>query len=429
MKKYKIITLGCKVNRFESDAISASLDALDFKQSQKTEDLEIYIINTCAITGKASMQSRQEIRKALRLKEKNKNLKVIATGCFVQTEPYEIRNIEGIDIIVGNADKHNIPYLIADNKEILIKNIFEEKEFAHIPITLKKTRQRQVLKIQDGCSCFCSYCIVPYARGASRSMKFDDVIEYIKKLDSLSFKEAVLTGINLGCYGEDLSPKTDLFSLLKYIDEKKLIHRVRLSSIEPDKLSSEIIKLVSESNTFCDHFHIPLQSGDDEILKKMKRPYTKNFFENLIMKIAQLMPNAAVGIDIMAGFPEESEKAFENTYSLIEKLPISYLHVFPFSPRKNTLAEKFKNKVASIEIKKRAKKLRMLGEEKKERFYESQKGRIIEAIIESEFKKGMLKARTSNYLTALIKGDTDLVGKIVKVKMTPQINKLSYYSL
>jgi threonylcarbamoyladenosine tRNA methylthiotransferase MtaB len=406
--KYKIVTLGCKVNAFDSDTIKAALDNSGCKQADKEDKPDVYIINTCTVTSRAGMQSRQEIRKAVRLKEKNKNLKIIATGCYAQTEPYEIEKIKGVDIIIGNTDKHSIPNLIV-----------KSEIFSDILIPTKSDRTREFLKIQDGCSAFCSYCIVPYARGASKSMEFETVIKSLKRLKENFFNEVVLTGIHLGCYGLDLTPKTSLYNLLKYISEKRPIHRIRISSVEPKEFYYEMIELISKSDVICDHFHIPLQSGDDEILKKMNRPYNSNYFEDLINSIKKLMPNAAIGVDVIAGFPQESENAFKNTYSLIEKLPISYLHVFPFSPRKNTPAEKFSGKVPSIEIKKRATKLRKLGVLKRALFYESQKGRTIEAVIESEskIKKGLFQARTSNYIPVLVKADAHMKGEIVNVRI------------
>jgi threonylcarbamoyladenosine tRNA methylthiotransferase MtaB len=419
--KFFITTLGCKVNQYESDAIAQHLRGSGCAFVLREEKADLCIINTCAVTQKASMQSRQAVRQAIR---SNPGARIIVTGCYAQTEPDEIRKIKGVHDIIGHADKHKIPELILSIEKkagpspaLIRRNIFLEHDFKQIPATVLANRTRQFLKIQDGCDTFCTYCIVPYARGRSRSMPLENILENIKQLKQAGYHEVVLTGVHLGAYGLDLSPPASLTELLIRIHKSKTIDRVRLSSIEPLELTDDIIKLVAETDSFCHHFHIPLQSGDDLILKKMHRPYTRSFFKDLVIKINKSIPDAAIGVDILVGFPGETEKAFENTYSLIEELPITYLHVFPFSPRSGTPASGYQHKVPSEVIKARCQKMRVLGNGKKRDFYKKIIGAKVEVLIEGKRDRstGFLKGITSNYVPVLVKGDDDLENTMVQV--------------
>ncbi len=403
-KNFKIITLGCKVNLFESESIASALIKAGYQQTKSDKNTDIIIVNTCAVTSKAAMQSRQALRKAARLKGADKKRKLIAAGCYAQIGHEEIKKIDNIDAIIGHLNKHNIAEIILtnsyDNYTFEKKDIFSEKNFSCMPAVPIGFRSRPFLKIEDGCSSFCSYCIVPYARGKSRSMPFDTVLDSLEKFGNAGYYEAVLTGINIGNYGSDLVPSTNFFELLKTIKKTKPVGRIRLSSIEPLHLTQDIIKLAADSDILCRHFHMPLQSGDNKILSKMKRNYKAENFENIVKKIAKLMPNAAIGADIIAGFPGETEEAFNNTYQLIKKLPISYLHVFPFSARKGTPAANFSEQIPSNIIKKRASKLRKLGKIKKTIFYNRMEDLIFETVIEKKDKQNpdLLKGVTSNYI-------------------------------
>ncbi len=429
MKNFFITTLGCKVNQYESDGIATKLELNGWKRKNDSKDADICIINTCAVTSKAAMQSRQTIRSIIRA---NPNAEIIVTGCYAQTAPDEIKKIKGVHCITGHKDKFNIADAVLLQEKNIIKNADQAKydllpfpksnqctdnRFYSFSPAVTGNMTRAYLKIQDGCNAFCTYCIVPYARGRSCSMPENDVIEHLETLKEKGYTEAVITGIHAGMYGLDFKKKSSLFMLLKKIDKLKPIHRIRLSSIEPRELTDDIIELASESSTICDHFHIPLQSGDDEILKRMKRSYDTEFFRNLILKIHSLMPYAAIGVDILQGFPGESEKAFKNTYDLIKKLPVSYLHVFPFSPRKGTPAFNYPDKVKPEILKYRCSVMRELGREKKRQFIKNNIGRKIESIIQNKRDKetGMLKAVTSNYLTVLVSGEDQLKRKIVEI--------------
>lgn len=408
-KTYSIITLGCKVNQYESDAIADRLNNVGWIQAKNLTDVDCYIINTCTVTQKASMQSRQEIRQAIRT---HPNAIIVVTGCYAQTEPTAIQSIDGVHMIVGNTDKHRIPELILKSSDIhlphlLVQNIFCEKQLNHPYLTAFGIRTRPFVKIQDGCNAYCTYCIVPYARGRSRSLHPDGVLNCLMAIGDTGYKEAVLTGIHLGAYGLDLDPPINLVDLLKLIHDRRLINRIRLSSIEPKEISNELIQLISNTDKICHHFHIPLQSGDNEILKRMNRPYDRQYFYDLVHTIHEQIPDAAIGVDILIGFPGETDQAFEQTYSLIEQLPVTYLHVFPFSPRKGTVAYDYDQKVPVSVIKKRCAHMRLLGNRKKNIFYRKQLGKIVHVLIEDAANESQkfVKGISSNYIPVFLTGD------------------------
>ncbi|MFH1991997.1 MAG: tRNA (N(6)-L-threonylcarbamoyladenosine(37)-C(2))-methylthiotransferase MtaB [Pseudomonadota bacterium] len=434
MPNFTVTTLGCKVNQYESDAIAQSLKNAGCTLLPGKTNADVCIINTCTVTHKASMQSRQAVRQAIR---NNPGAHVIVTGCYAQIEPDAIRKIKGVHAIVGHADKHRIPETIicafqADQKDrpqtvSVCRDIALECDFQQMPVAASGSRTRIFLKIQDGCNTFCSYCIVPYARGRSRSLPLENVLEYVHTIQQAGCREVVLTGVHLGAYGLDLSPKRDLFTLLNRIQEFSTINRVRLSSIEPFELTHDIIRLVAESQRLCHHFHIPLQSGDDLVLKKMNRPYTRSFFRDLVLKIHELIPDAAIGVDILVGFPGETEAAFKNTYSLIQELPVTYLHVFPFSSRAGTPASRYSHKVSSGIIKTRCEQMRVLGSVKKSGFYKKFIGQKVEVLFESkrDSSTGYLKGLTSNYIPALANAKDDLKNTLVQVKIDKLFNNNS----
>lgn len=422
----KIKTLGCKVNQCESDAMAKTIE--NSMDSAKTigGESDVVIINTCTVTQKASMQSRQAIRKAIR---KNPNARVLVTGCYAQTAPKEIAAIEGVHAIIGNRDKTKIlETLSKDKKEkgplLFCRDINDQRIFSTFSHTAFGDRTRPFLKIQDGCNAFCTYCIVPHARGRSRSMTAKTVMGQVTSLDEKGFKEVVLTGIHLGYYGADLEPKSSLVKILSSIKNNQAIGRIRISSIEPKELNREIIDLAAQKETdkgvLCRHFHIPLQSGDKTILKKMGRPYDPEFFKSLIHGIKRILPDAAIGADILMGFPGETEKAFENTYSLIESLPVSYLHVFPYSPRKGTPAYSYPDRIDERVVKKRCKMMRTLGMEKRKAFYESQLGKTGRILVEEtrDGKTGFLKGFTSNYIPVQFSGADHLYNTFQMVKIS-----------
>lgn len=422
-KRYEIITLGCKVNQSESAIISAGLnagglggivhDTQDAGPEPSGDETVLCIINTCTVTEKASMQSRQAIRRAIR---NHPHARIIVTGCYAQTQPEEIKKIKGVHDIIGNPEKSSLP-------ERLLSDLIPEAPFpvmgAHRGIPAFDHRTRAFLKIQDGCNAHCTYCIVPKARGRSRSMPFSEVLNSLAQLERAGHREIVLSGIHLGAYGKDLSPATTLSELLCAIEAAPIAARIRLSSIEPGELSDEIISLSAQSEKICRHFHIPLQSGDDGILKKMGRPYSRSYFRERVLSIHERMPDAAIGVDTLIGFPGETDAAFEQTLELIRTLPVSYLHVFPFSPRGNTPAAKFEGRLPADIVKSRCQLMRALGASKKQDFFRRFMGDTATVLVEGkrDIATGLLKGTTSNYISVLMEGPDELRNSMVRVTL------------
>ena len=424
--KYTITTLGCKVNQCESSALGRLLETSGYRPTQLDDKTDLIVINTCTVTGKAAMQSRQAIRQAVR---NHPEAKIVVTGCYAQTAPDEIQAIDGIEYIVGHGDKLAIARVIesltpaTDGPALIHQNIQKIRSFAPMPTVAPDSRTRAFLKIQDGCNAFCTYCIVPHARGRSRSMPVKDVLNHLRDLTQAAFKEVVLTGIHLGAYGKDLQPKTSLYDLICAIQQHNVVDRIRLSSIEPAEVEGNLIALTAApASPLCPHFHIPLQSGDDAILKRMGRPYTRGQFIQTIEIIRRALPYSAVGIDVLVGFPGENDDAFDRTFDLIKSLDITYLHVFPFSPRKGTPAADFKDKIPEYIVKERCRRLRQLGEEKKAAFYRSNISRSVNVLIEKcDEKSGQSKGMSENYLPVVlpdtqIEENTIVTARIQNVK-------------
>ncbi|MDY6903051.1 MAG: tRNA (N(6)-L-threonylcarbamoyladenosine(37)-C(2))-methylthiotransferase MtaB [Thermodesulfobacteriota bacterium] len=425
MRTFIIKTLGCKVNQYESEVISAGLVASGWERAAGSwGPADLCIVNTCTVTGRGDMQSRQMIR---RLRRENPQSIVIATGCYATTGAEELDATNCVDRVVPHSDKHRVPAIaegIMAHHPVASGPLERTHGFFECRLTMPGTdasgsRTRPFLKIQDGCNAFCTYCIVPYARGRSVSMPPDDVLAAVRALGDAGYHEVVLTGIHIGAYGLDLSPPTSLYALLCRILESGNIKRIRLSSIEPRELTDDLIQLAADHDGICDHFHIPLQSGADAILKKMGRPYMSSFFADRVERIKALMPHAAIGADILAGFPGEDDRAFEETCDLIVSLPVTYLHVFPFSPRKGTPAWDYSDHVPPAVIKERTTRLRHLGNAGKTAFSAGEQGRILYVPVEGKRDQdsGRLKGVTANYLTVLFDGPDDLKGAFVPVKI------------
>ncbi|NNJ99199.1 MAG: tRNA (N(6)-L-threonylcarbamoyladenosine(37)-C(2))-methylthiotransferase MtaB, partial [Desulfatitalea sp.] len=349
---------------------------------------DLVIINSCTVTGRAAMQSRQAIRQARR---DHPHARIVVTGCYAQTAPNDIGAIEGVDLIIGHADKLALAkhlVMLDDDGHASPKwvhqPIDQARRFAPLPAVSMETRTRAFLKIQDGCNTRCTYCIVPYARGRSRSMPVADVLMHLERLAIDGFREVVLTGIHLGAFGLDANPPTNLGTLLSRILACPSIERIRLSSIEPTEVDEHIIGLIANGHgRLCRHLHIPLQSGDDDLLRRMGRPYTRDLFARAIHLVHRHLPEAAIGMDVMAGFPGETEKAFQRTVALVRRLPVSYLHVFPYSPRPGTPAADLDKKVPERITKARCRVLRHLGREKHAAFLNAMIGKELKVLIES----------------------------------------------
>ncbi len=374
------------------------------------------VVNTCIVTQRASYQSRQAIRRAIR---ENPEGTVAAVGCYAQVFPEELLDIKGLDIVAGNPVKARLPEFLGSFKKglqpVVISGGLSVQAFSSVLPTSERTRG--LLKIQDGCDSFCSYCIVPRARGRVRSLEPERVLSALMGMAEQGHKEVVLTGIHLGRYGADLKPPMGLKDLLFLVSRQNLPLRIRLSSVEPKELDKEIVEMAASEGWLCRHFHIPLQSGDSGILKSMNRQYNADEFRELIENIHARIPLAALGVDIMAGFPGEDEQAFLRTYRLVEDLPLSYFHVFPFSPRKGTPAWTFAEKVPEKEAGKRTEALRSLGEKKRRMFYESCLGREFEVLTEGWHERGkMVKGLSDNYVPIVLPSSRMLQNRMFRVR-------------
>lgn len=415
-KTFRIITLGCKVNQYESACLREALLGKGWAETPKGVRAEVNIVNTCIVTQRASYQSRQAIRRVIK---ENPGGLAAAVGCYAQVFPDELLSIKGLDLVADNTAKERLPEIFQRLEKGLSPVVVSEGCFSPassdlLPIS---DRTRAMLKIQDGCDSFCSYCIVPYARGPVRSVGPERVIETLSTLSERGYKEVVLTGIHLGRYGIDLKPAIGLKDLLALVGRQRFPLRIRVSSLEPKEVDPDIIEMMASEEWLCRHFHIPLQSGDDEILRKMNRHYGGEEFRKLIEKIRSKIPPAAIGVDILAGFPGEDEKAFLHTYNLVGDLPLSYFHVFPFSAREGTPASTFEGQVPQKEIKMRTDQLRALGEKKRQSFYESCLGKKFEVLTEGWQEIGRsVKGLSDNYLPLVFPSPRMSQNEMIRVR-------------
>lgn len=420
MKKFAISTLGCKVNQFESASFVSFLTEAGCDMVPFSNQADIYIINTCAVTARAGQQSRQLIRRAMRT---NPDAKVVVTGCYAQMEPQKVIEITNNPLcIVGNGNKHLLgEAAISEGKcdlTMLMGNIGLKKEISSIPVRRFPGRTRAFLRIQDGCNNFCSYCIVPYTRGRSRSLPIDEVLNQTAVFSTEGYKEIVVTGINIGKYGADLNKGEDIYTLFARLCKNFPDMRFRLSSIEPTEVNQTLIDLISQYANFMPHLHIPLQSGDNSILKAMNRHYTAEEFQHVIHLINDAHPDAAIGCDILSGFPGEDDAAFKNTYRLIEELPITYLHVFPYSKRTGTLAASIKNQVPKDIKDERVRSLRSLDQIKKEQFYNRFIGTVQQVLLERKIKsKKYFQGFSENYLPVQCECEGQNTGEIISLQI------------
>ena len=401
-------TFGCKLNFSETSSISRMFGEKGYKRTTLNNKPDNLIINTCSVTENADKRCRELIRK---IKRKSPNTKITVIGCYAQLKADKIIEIEGVDKVLGTKEKFSLENYINNSKKVIHSNIKESRDF-HSTYSIDD-RTRSFLKIQDGCNYGCSFCTIPLARGRSRSSDLKDIIININSLINDGTKEIVLSGINIGDYGIiDGKRKSSFYSLLKEIEKIKSDIRIRISSIEPNLLSNEIIKLVHNSNKFVNHFHIPLQSGNNRILKKMSRRYDRELYIDRVKMIRSLMPSACIGGDVIVGFPGETKNDFLDTYNFIKKLEINYLHVFPYSERSNTKANKISNIVPTNIRNERSKMLRSLSDKKKRMFYEKNLLSKRSVLFEKGDNKKYLFGYTDNYVKVKVKRDKSLIGKV-----------------
>jgi len=430
-----LATLGCKVNQCDSAAMCEALEAQNYTFVPFTTTADVYIINTCVVTASTEAQCRQFIRRA---RKANPSAQVLVTGCYAQKSCNEILSVADRVHVLGNHEKNNIAAYMArivagNNPVVEVSDIACEKCFTTPAASHFFDRTRAFLKIQDGCNSRCSYCIVPSVRGHSRSLPVAEVTQRLHLLAGAGYREIVLTGIHLGAYGIDLSPPTRILDLLESIEHDPALSsaRIRLSSFEPKELSREIIHFIAQSKRVCPHLHIPLQSGDSGILKLMKRPYSPGFFKELIDTAVAGVPDVNIGIDVIVGFPGETDEQFNNTVRLIESLPAGYLHVFPYSPRPATPAADFPDQVPGPVKKQRAAVLRRLSLQKKQSFYAMFCGRPLSLIPEAkrDNKTGLLRGFSRNYIPVLFEGPDALIGKEVRVLLARAEGGAAYGTL
>ncbi len=389
-------TLGCKLNFSETSTIAQSLNKEGFAKVNFDEGADVYVINTCSVTEQADKKCRNIVRKALSY---NPDAFVAVIGCYAQLKPKEIAQIEGVDIVLGANEKFNILDYLSDlskKEETQIENeeIKHTKEF--VPGFSKGDRTRSFLKVQDGCNYFCAFCTIPLARGRGRNASIAETVAKAKELALTDVKEVVLTGVNIGDFG--YGTDENFYQLIQELDKIEGIERFRISSIEPNLLSDEIIEFVAKSKRFVPHFHIPLQSGSDELLERMRRRYKSDLYRSRIEKIKSLMPDCCIGVDVIVGFPGETDEEFEKTYNFLNELAISYLHVFTYSERDNTTALRMDGVVPIPKRKERNKMLTILSAKKKRAFYESQADRTDKVVFEAAEDNGMMYGFTKNYL-------------------------------
>jgi len=417
-----IATLGCKVNHYESAGLEEEIKSRGFSIVPFRSEADIYIVNTCTVTGKTDYQSRQLVRRANRI---NPEASIFVTGCYAQIAPEIFAALPGVNMVVGTGQKAAIPDLLSNEarKETIINvgNVDDERFLTCLSVTDFHGQTRAYLKIQDGCNAFCSYCIIPYARGRARSLPEDRVIERVRSLCQAGYREIILTGIHLGMYGHELSPEASLSGLLRRIEKETDVERLRISSTEPVEITDGIIELMRESSVLCRHLHIPLQSGDDRVLSAMNRNYDSRQFEKRIEKILETIPDIGIGIDIIAGFPGEGEKEFENTRAFIEQLPIQYLHVFPYSKRPGTAAYSLSGHVPENIKGERARILRNIGREKRVSFSSRFIGKRLSVLVEGKRDRGsgLMKGFSDNYIPILIEeANQSMTNRIVEVEGT-----------
>ena len=414
-------TLGCKVNFSETSTISREFTSSHYQVVSFTSFADLYVINTCSVTENADKELRVLVKKALK---KNPNAFIAAIGCYAQLKPDEIASLDGVDLVLGATEKFKIIEYVQNLKKSEPTQIhsceIEEANFYETSYSINE-RSRAFLKIQDGCDYKCSYCTIPKARGISRSDSLLNVINNAQKIADSGLKEIVLTGVNIGDYGKgefgNKKHEHTFLDLVKALENLKSVYRFRISSIEPNLLSDDIIKFIGSSKRFVPHFHIPLQSGSDKILKSMKRRYLSSLYSEKIKQIRSLIPDACIGADVIVGYPSETDEDFLETYNYISGLEISYLHVFTYSERANTEAIKIKDKVDKLTRSKRSKMLRSLSVEKRRCFYQSQLGKNHEVLFESENKKGYITGFTENYIRVRLPWDPILANTLLKVKL------------
>lgn len=416
-KKVAFQTFGCKLNFSETSGISKSFLSEGYNTVDSREEADVYVINSCTVTENAEKKCKAAIKQA---HKRNPNARIAIIGCYSQIRPSELAKMEGVDLVLGNNDKFKILHYLnsLDNSQknetiIATSNLKTDLDF--FPSYSSGDRTRSFLKVQDGCDYFCTFCTIPHARGRSRSNTIESTLKVAKEIADSEIKEIILTGVNVGDFGK--RNNEHFIDLLKALDKINGIERIRISSIEPELLSNEIIRFVANSMKFLPHFHIPLQSGSKRILKEMKRKYTPALFSDRIQTIKKLIPHCLIAADVIVGFPGETESDFQESYEFIRDSEITYTHVFPYSARPGTIASRIEDKIPIEKIKERSQKLRLLSNRKKLNFYNQHIGSKLNVLFEADNSHGLMHGFTENYIRVKTNYNPDLINKIIEVTL------------
>ena len=425
MKRVAFYTLGCKVNQYETEAMLELFEKEGYEKAETEDYADVYVINTCTVTHMSDRKSRQYIR---RMKKKNPDAIIAVVGCYSQVSPEEILSIDEVNLVMGTNDRKKIvdevKKIDASRKVSTVDDIMKVKAFEEIEINKTNGKTRAFLKIQDGCDRYCSYCIIPYARGRVRSRDLESIVKEVENLAANGYKEVVLTGIHVASYGKDIK-ETDikLLDVIKQINDIEGIERIRLSSVEPILFTDEFVEAVSAMDKVCPHYHLSLQSGCDETLKRMKRRYTTEEYKTIVDRLRAAIPNVSITTDVIVGFPGETNEEFDKTYEFLKDIELTHMHIFKYSPRKGTPAATMENQVDPSTKHERSEKLLQLNEENFKKFGQKMLDKEFNVLFEQKVGDNKFEGLTENYVKVIVESDKDLSEQILKVKITDVKNE------
>ena len=425
MKRVAFYTLGCKVNQYETEAMLELFEKEGYEKAETEDYADVYVINTCTVTHMSDRKSRQYIR---RMKKKNPDAIIAVVGCYSQVSPEEILSIDEVNLVMGTNDRKKIVEEVkkidASRKISTVDDIMKVKAFEEIEINKTNGKTRAFMKIQDGCDRYCSYCIIPYARGRVRSRDLESIVKEVENLASNGYKEVVLTGIHVASYGKDIK-ETDikLLDVIKQINNIEGIERIRLSSVEPILFTDEFVEAVSAMDKVCPHYHLSLQSGCDETLKRMKRRYTTEEYKTIVDRLRAAIPNVSITTDVIVGFPGETNEEFDKTYEFLKDIELTHMHIFKYSPRKGTPAATMENQVDPSTKHERSEKLLQLNEENFKKFGQKMLDKEFNVLFEQKVGDNKFEGLTENYVKVIVESDKDLSEQILKVKITDVKNE------